>query len=129
MAGRKVLPMTTITVPVDTLIHTDAHPYCEDSTCPCQGAERAAAVDLTGYEFAPRTIRHRQGGQDIQITEKPWKYGIRCKLTLKGVPLTGTQLHELERALMLWKYGIKEVPPEQASPFAQALGIPEYVSM
>jgi len=121
--------MTTITVPVDTLIHTDSLPRCEDSTCPCQGAERAAAVDLTGYEFAPRTIRHRQGGQDIQITEKPWKYGIRCKLTLKGVPLTGTQLHELERALMLWKYGIKEVPRREASPFAQALGIPEYVSM
>ncbi len=43
--------MTTITVPVDTLIHTDAHPYCEDSTCPCQGAQTAASVDLTGYEF------------------------------------------------------------------------------
>ncbi len=62
--------MTTITVPVDTLIHTDAHPYCEDSTCPCQGAQTAASVDLTGYEFGPRTIRHRGRGQDIQIAEE-----------------------------------------------------------
>ncbi len=121
--------MTTITVPVDTLIHTDQHPRCEDSTCPCQGDAGLSSLNLTGYEFGPRTIRHRHQGQDIQIAEKPWKYGIRCKLTIKGVPLTGVQLHELERALMLWKYGLKEVPRREASPFAQALGIPEYVSM
>ncbi len=119
--------MTTITVPVDTLIHTDQHPYCEDSTCPCQGAERAASVDLTGYEFGPRTIRHRQGGQDIQISEKPYKYGLH--LHVRGLDISPAQLHELERALMLWKYGLKEVPQSCASPFAQAFGIPEYESM
>ncbi len=97
--------MTTITVPVDTLIHTDQHPYCEDSTCPCQGA----------------------GGQDIQISEKPYKYGLH--LHVRGLDISPAQLHELERALMLWKYGLKEVPQSCASPFAQAFGIPEYESM
>lgn len=119
--------MTTITVPVDTLIHTQEHPTCSDATCPCQGDEETASFDLTGYQFAPRTIRHRDRGQDIQISEKPYQYGLR--LSLRGLPLDRVQLRELKRALMLWKYGIKEVPPEQASPFAQALGIPEYTSL
>jgi len=35
-----------IIVPVDTLIHTDAHPTCSDSTCPCQleGEDKIADV-------------------------------------------------------------------------------------
>ncbi len=119
--------MTTITVPVDTLIHTDSHPRCEDSTCPCQGAQTAASVDLSGYEFAPRTIRHRGRGQDIQIAEKPWKYGLKCKIMIAGVTLTRVQTEELARAAMLWKYGIR--PVNEPSPFAQAFGIPEYESM
>ena len=119
--------MTTITVPVDTLIHTDSHPRCEDATCPCQGDAGLSSVDLTGYEFGPRTIRHRQGGQDIQIAEKPWKYGLKCKIMIAGVTLTRVQAEELARAAMLWKYGIR--PVNEPSPFAQALGIPEYVSM
>jgi hypothetical protein len=119
--------MTTITVPVDTLIHTQEHPTCSDATCPCQGDQAASAFDLTGYQFAPRTIRHRGRGQDIQIGETPWKYGLRCRITIAGVTLTRVQAEELARAAMLWKYGVR--PAVSPSPFAQALGLDEYEHM
>jgi hypothetical protein len=117
--------MVTITVPMeDTLIHTDLHPVCSDATCPCQG-EQAPSVDLTGYVFEPRTIRHRGAGQDIQISEKPTPRGLR--LQIKGLLLSPVQLRELKFALRLWKYGIRQAP--EPSPFAQAFGLREFEMM
>ncbi len=76
-----------------------------------------------------RSIRTYGYGFDVSITEEPCKHGLRIKVELQGITLTRKQQRLLARSLALWKHGLTEVEPEQASPFAQATGLPEYVSM
>ncbi len=94
--------MVTITVPVDTLIHTNAHPYCDDRTCPCQ---------VDGYQLALRSVRSSGYGFDIVIRETPRARGLHIEIEMEGIHLTRKQHRELARQLAIWKWGVKEGAP------------------
>jgi hypothetical protein len=76
-----------------------------------------------------RTIRGRGYGFDVVIEERRRPHGVHIKIKLQGIKLTRKQHRELARQLSIWKYGVSQVSPEQASPFAQATGLPEYEVM
>ncbi len=86
-------------------------------------------TDLTGFEFAPRSIKSYGYGLDVEIRETAHKRGLHIEVEIQGLTLTKRQQRELARQLCIWKYGLRSIAPA-TSPIAQAFGIAhEYESL
>ena len=65
-------------------------------------------IDLTGYTLAPRRVELIDRPLNMIIDEQITPQGIRLHVHIPGLKLKKKQQQQLEHALMIWKYGVKE---------------------